>query len=211
MPPNPVPIYRIMHVSNLENIVGTGYLFCENKRHRHDAPWKSIAHENIQYRRRAKPVPCGAGGTVCDYVPWYYAPRSPMLYAHFKEKVPGNSEGQNPIIYFRSTIQRVVAANLPFVFTDGHAIMFNSHFFDDLKDLNQIDWPLMLSRFWNATDADPDRPRRRQAEFLIHHRFPLSLVEEIVVFNREALTVAQNCLNNLSQAPIIRVDKSWYF
>ena len=47
-------------------------------------------------------------------------------------------------------------------------------FFDDLKDLDKIDWDLMQSRYWNDTNDDPDRKRRRQAEFLVHEFFPWS-------------------------------------
>ena len=83
--------------------------------------------------------------------------------------------------------------------------------FDSIDDLDKIDWPLMQSRFWNATDSDPDRPRRRQAEFLIHHSVPIKLVEEIVVFDRSALAKAENCLQSCLHRPIIRVNKDWYF
>jgi len=200
-----------MHLRNLEGVVASGRLFCESDRQNQGGNWVSIAHENIQDRRRATQVPCGPRGTLCDYVPWYFAPRSPMLYAHYRGNVPGNPDGQNPIIYFRSTVQRVIEARIPFVFTNGHAIMFNSRFFDDIRNLDKIDWPLMQSTYWNATDTDPDRPRRRQAEFLVHESFPLPLIDEIVVFDRQVLVTAENCLQTSSHGPIIRVDKRWYF
>jgi hypothetical protein len=209
-PPRPTPIYRIMHVDNLPVVIGCGYLLCENRRQQ-AGDWRSIAHENIQQRRRAQPVPCGLGGTVNDYVPWYFAPRSPMLYAHHKSSVPGNSDGQKVIIYLRSTIETVVRAGLPFVFTDGHGIMFNSSFYHDLGDLDKIDWPLMQSRYWNATNGDPDRPRRRQAEFLVHQRCPWTLVEEVVVYDRERLADVQSGLQGAVHRPNVRIDTSWYF
>ena len=118
--PNPIPIFRIMHIRNLESVVASGYIFCESQRQQLNGPWQSIAHENIQFRRRAKVVPCGPKGVVCDYVPWYYAPRSPMLYANHKGNVLSNPEGQKAIIYFKTTVQKVLQAGLSFVFTDGH-------------------------------------------------------------------------------------------
>ena len=211
LPPAPTPIFRIMHLRNLPGVVASGRLFCENQRQSSGQDWKSIAHQNIQGRRHGKQVTCGPGGTVCDYVPWYYAPRSPMLFAHHKGNVPGNTEGQVPLIYFRSSIQRVVEEGLPFVFTDGHAIMEKSKFFDDLSSLGRIDWPLMNARYWKDTDEDPDRCRRRQAEFLVYGSFPFSLVQEIVVFNSEILAEAQKCLQGIAFPPIIRMNKNWYF
>ena len=42
--------------------------------------YTNIAYESIQDRRSIKSVPCGVGGSLHDYVPFYFAPRSPMLY-----------------------------------------------------------------------------------------------------------------------------------
>ena len=210
-PPRPTPIFRIMHVRNLAGVIASGNLLCENLRQQQAGAWESIAHENIQQRRRAKPVPCRLGGTVNDYVPWYFAPCSPMLYANHKGNVPNNPEGQKVIIYVRSSVEAVVQAGLPFVYTDGHGIMFNSNFYQDLAHLDKIDWPLMKSKYWHAIDRDPDRPRRRQAEFLVHQRFPWALVEEVVVYDRERLAAVEMALQGEAHQPIIRKDTSWYF
>ncbi len=126
--PRPTPILRILHVDNLAGIVAQGGIWSDNERAQRAVAYQSIAHQNIQNRRHATPVPCGQAGTIHDYVPWYFAPRSPMLYANYKGAVPNNPAGQPVIVYLRSTIEAVVHAGLPFVFTDGHAIMFNSNF-----------------------------------------------------------------------------------
>ncbi|UTW68357.1 DUF4433 domain-containing protein [Anaerobacillus sp. HL2] len=39
-----------------------------------------------------------------------------------------------------------------------------------------MDWDVMESKYWFDTDDDPDRKRRRQAEFLVLRHFPLELV-----------------------------------
>lgn len=211
VPPNPTPIYRIMHAANLSQLVQAGRLVCENLRAGHNGLWRSIAHENIQHRRRVTTVPCGPGGVVNDYVPWYFGPKSPMLYAHFKGNVPGNPDGQQAIIYLRSTVQAVIQAGLPFVFTDGHSIMFNSNFHADPARLDQVDWPLMRAKYWHAIDGDPDRPRRRQAEFLVHQTFPWGLVQEVVVFDAARHALARTCLQAAAHQPTLRIDPTWYY
>ena len=45
-------------------------------------------------------------------------------------------------------------------------------FFDRLDDLDKVDWKIMKSKYWNDTDEDPDRKRRRRAEYLVHQLFP---------------------------------------
>ncbi|MBD3884903.1 DUF4433 domain-containing protein [Phormidium tenue FACHB-886] len=62
-------------------------------------------------------------GTLTDYVPFYFAPCSPMLYAIHQGNVPTHSDGQEGVIYLGSTVETVQQANLSFVFTDGHGIM----------------------------------------------------------------------------------------
>ena len=97
-----------------------------------------------------------------------------MLYAIDRGAVEGYVDGQRPVIYLCSTAEAVRKARLRWVFTEGHADMRFTDFFDDLKDLDKIDWDLMQSRYWNDTNDDPDRKRRRQAEFLVHEFFPWS-------------------------------------
>ena len=57
-----------------------------------------IAYQGIQDRRATTRVPCGAEGVLHDYVPFYFAPRSPMLYTIHKGNVESYREGQAPVI-----------------------------------------------------------------------------------------------------------------
>ena len=88
-----------------------------------------------------------------------------MLYVISRGGVEGYTDGQEPVIHLRSTAEAVKKAGLSWVFTEGHADMGYTDFFDDLKDLDKIDWDLMQARYWHDTNNDPDRTRRRQAEF----------------------------------------------
>jgi len=75
------PVYHVTHVSNLPGMLADGGLTCVAKlRQRGASAYRDIAYPHIQDRRANKGVPCGPGGTLADYVPFYFAPRSPMLY-----------------------------------------------------------------------------------------------------------------------------------
>ncbi|MBZ8182847.1 DUF4433 domain-containing protein [Oscillatoria salina IIICB1] len=76
----PTPIYHITHVNNLSSILNSSGLIAFNQLKQQRANYTDIAHQTIQDRRARKQVPCGAGGVLHDYVPFYFAPRSPMLY-----------------------------------------------------------------------------------------------------------------------------------
>jgi hypothetical protein len=123
MPPSPIWIYHITHIGNLPDIIQRGGLFANSALSQIHANYHDLAHQSIQARRAKIMIDCGPHGRLHDYVPFYFAPLSPMLYAHFKGNVVGNKDGQDPIIYLVSSVETVQAAHKAFVFTDGHATM----------------------------------------------------------------------------------------
>ncbi len=97
------------------------------------------------------------------------------------------------------------------MFTDGHAEMTISDYFDDLKDLDKIDWNIMEKRQWADTIADGDRKRRRQAEFLVHGFFPWKLVAEIGVISNPVAKQVRDLLSATDHQPQVRVERGWYY
>ena len=156
-------------------------------------------------------VPCDPGGCLNDYVPFYFGVRSPMLYTINLGNVEGYEQGQEAIVYLKSTAQTASNANLDYVFTDGHGIMDFTDFYDDFAHLGEIDWPLMKAKWWNDTVEDPDRKRRRQAEFLVHGGFPWTWVEAIVVMNNAREAQVQTLLAHAAHKPPVVVRRNWYY
>jgi hypothetical protein len=54
---------------------------------------------------------------VCEYVPFYFAPRSPMMYTIMMGSVEGVSTDLSRLIYFVSSTEAVYGAGLPCVYT----------------------------------------------------------------------------------------------
>jgi hypothetical protein len=208
--PNPTPIYHFTHIDNLARILRSGGLLCHRQLRQKQAPSTSIAYQHIQDRRDLCAVPCGSGGNLHDYIPFYFAPRSPMLYTIHRGNVAGIQD-QKQIIYLVSTIQAVAQAGLPYVFTDGHAVVQYTSFYTDLQRLDQVDWDIMQGRYWYDTPNDPDRKRRRQAEFLVYREFPFSLVHEIGVYHAEMRTRVETILQNSDHKPAANLRQNWYY
>jgi hypothetical protein len=204
-------IFHITSIRNLPNILQDGGLWCDQIVMQRNLAYVSIAHQHIKNRRAHKLVTCGPGGTVADYVPFYFAPRSPMLYVIYRGGVEGYQGGQSPILHLVSSVESVRAIELPFVFTDGHAVMDISQFYTDLKDLNKVDWQIMQEKYWNDTLQDGDRKRRRQAEFLVPQFFPLDLIAMIGVFNKSVAQQVTSLLQPLAKKPIVQVEPTWYY
>lgn len=207
----PTRILRITHIQNLAPFLASGSIASPN----HSplgSSYTSIAHSNIQSRRSRKVVPVGPGGTLHDYVPFYFGARSPMLYANHRGYVSGNPNGQAPIIYLVAYAEDVAAAGLGFAFTDGHAEMAYTAFYDDLAYLPTLDWQsIYAAPWWNDTPQYPDRKRKKQSEFLVHEAFPLNLLREIAVLDDPQLRAVGQILAEAGITIPVQKRPDWYY
>ena len=126
------PIYHFTDIDNLGGILEVGALQC----HR-DAPTEvEVGNVDIKASRKHRRVSCGPGGMVCDYVPFYFAPLSPMMYTIMRGNVEGVSTDLSRLIYFVSSTEAVYDAGLDCVYTDGNAAVLITEFRDEA-----ISWP----------------------------------------------------------------------
>jgi len=204
-------IYHITHLENLPTILAQGGLWCDRESAQRGLVKIGIAHAHIKERRARRVVPVGAGGTLADYVPFYFAPRSPMLFAIERNQVEGYRGGQSSVLHLAATAQAVAAQGKAIAFTDGHADISFSRFFTDLAHLDKLDWKVMAETYWNDTPSDGDRKRRRQAEFLVHQFFPWQLVTEIGVMNQTVAEQVKAALANAPHVPVVTVRRGWYY
>lgn len=205
-----IQIFHITHYRNLPSIITQGGLLCD--RTAQALRSVQIGHQHIKDRRLNRVVPIRPGGCVGDYVPFYFAPRSPMLFAISKGAIEEYAGGQSEVVHLVSSVESVDAANVDSVFTDGHADMPPlTSFYKNRKDLAKVDWELMKSKYWHDTDEHPDRCRRRQAEFLVHRFFPWSLISQIAVQNGSILENIREILRDVIHKPEIIIEGSWYY
>ena len=134
-----------------------------------------------------------------------------MLFALHRNQVEGYSSGQTPILHLVTSTARLIETEHQFVFSDGHATMRLSRFFTDAADLDQIDWPLMQEQYWNDTPEDPDRKRRRQAEFLVYNRVDLSALIGIGVIDTRIEERVNTILAQHGISLPVRVRRQWYY
>lgn len=78
--PQPIRLFHFTRLEHLDSIARDG-LCCDADAHQAERLVVEIGHVDIKERRRRRAVPTGPGGVVSDYVPFYYAERSPVLFA----------------------------------------------------------------------------------------------------------------------------------
>jgi hypothetical protein len=209
--PDPTFIYHMTCADNLPFILSDWGLLSKRVLRQMGRTHVSIAYEGVQDIRAHWRVNCGPRGVLHDYVPFYFAPRSPMLYAISRGNVAGYQRGQEPIIHLVTTAQAVEASGQRFVFTDGHAIKKFTGYFHTLTDLAHVDWDIMQARYWSDTDDDNDRRRRRQAEFLVHSALPWELIDEIGVYSASMKRNVEAIVSTVRHQPAISVRRDWYY
>lgn len=204
-------IYHITHMRNLESIVSCGKLYCGQLVGEQNLNPIEIGYRDLKDKRSKWAVPIGPGGSLGNYVPFYFAPRSPMLFVISKGGVAGYNEGQRSVLHLLASAEQVAESKLPFVFTNGHAYMTLTDYFDDLAHLGTIDWPLMKTKIWRDTPEDGDRARRRQAEFLVHREFPWEFVRGIGVYDEHTAEQVRQLLAHAKHQPPVVTRPAWYY
>jgi hypothetical protein len=208
-PPDPTPIYRIVHIDNLPTIIARGALHAPSSVPNDGLPWISIHATSVQADRGQSVVRCGPRGRIRDYVGFYFGPRSPMLYrVHTGFNVARTD--QSSIIYLVSSVQAVAARSLGFVFTDRHSLARVASFYDDLSELSEVDFTTCNARQWNSTADHPDRQEKKQAEFLVHRVMPWDLIDRIGVLNSAVRQRVESILGSHDH-PEVAVKQAWYY
>jgi len=213
-PPDQPKIYHITHLENLRAIFAEGRLVSDRTMIERGGPEQAIGMSAIKRRRVERlEVTCHPGTRVGDYVPFYFCPRSVMLYVIHMANHPELTYwgGQQPIVHLEADLRRTVAwaeANgRRWAFSLANAGAKYATFCSCLEDLDQLDWAAIA-----ATDfRHPDVKERKQAEFLVHDHFPVDLVERIGVHSEAVQARVEGALEQAATWPPVMVCRGWYF
>ena len=210
VPENP-KIYHIVHVDRLPSIIEQGYLWSDAKATELNLAGTRIGMSAIKERRLKTSLSSYPELKVGQCVPFYFCPRSLMLYLLYK----GNHEdlsyrgGQNSIIHLEADLKQTVAwaeeQGLRWAFTLSNA---GSSYFEDrssLDRLGEIDWKAVNARNWK------EHKEGKQAEFLLEECFPLHLISSIGVRRQPMYNHVHELLRDTPRKPIVCVEPNWYY
>lgn len=199
-------IYHITHLDNLAGIVQAGRLWCDARRIALGLLNTNIGYSHIKARRMRHPVAVAERGTLGNYVPFNFCPRSVMLYvvAQGHENYLG---GQQPIVHLVSSIDAILKAGRSWLFTDRHADLGYANQIDTLDRLGEVDNSVMPLQWWSEQEVK----EKRQAEFLVHDWCPWEAIETIGVIDPEIAARTEMAIAGAKHRPRVEVRRAWYY
>lgn len=203
-------IYHICHVDRLPSIIASACLLSDAVLLNQALPGTTIGMNHIKQRRLQLELDSHPGLHVGECVPFYFCPRSVMLFliSRGHQDLAYNG-GQGPIVHLEAdlhaTVQWANAQARRWAFTLSNA---GSKYFEDRADLAQlkeIDWDAVAARIWHQCKDS------KQAEFLLEQSFPWHLVERIGVQSRQIYTQVANALPAQGHRPTVELRPEWYY
>lgn len=212
IPANP-KIYHIVHGNRLPSIVKDGGLYCDAVMIKRQNTGTTIGMMNIKERRLQMQLPCYPDTHIGDYVPFYFCPRSVMLYIIYRANHSELTyrDGQDPIVHLEADLHQVVdwaeANELRWAFSLSNAAASYTRFQADRNQLGEINWAAVATNDWNRNGI----MEFKQAEFLIHYFFPWHLVSRIGVISSRVGNRVMQVIDAAQHKPKVEVMQSWYY
>ncbi|MWV18251.1 DUF4433 domain-containing protein [Pseudomonas sp. L-22-4S-12] len=203
-------IYHICHVDRLPSIIASAGLLSDAVLLNQALPGTTIGMNHIKQRRLQLGLDSHPGLHVGECVPFYFCPRSVMLFLISRQHQDlAYKGGQGPIVHLEAdlhaTVQWANAQARRWAFTLSNA---GSYYFEDRADvarLHEINWDAVAARIWSSCKE------QKQAEFLLEQSFPWHLIERIGVQSRQIYTQVANVLPAQGHRPTVELRPEWYY
>ena len=210
--PTKPKIYHIVHVDRLASIIADGYLWSDAEVRRRSVDGTTIGMTSIKQYRLDRPIKSHENLKVGDCVPFYFCPRSVMLYVIYRRDHPELQYrgGQGPIVHLEADMQEAVnwadENQHRWAFTTSNAGSYYFEDFSELSHLKMINWEAIAAHDWSG-----DRKGPKQAEFLMERSFPWHLVSRIGILSRRIYPRVQQALSRGSHRPKVEIKPGWYY
>jgi hypothetical protein len=204
-------IYHILHFDKLSSVVNGGYLLSDAIISTNAPIGTTVGMNNIKQRRLTElTLNTHPDLYVGQCVPFYFCPRSVMLYMMSVNSTELTYQGgQDSIVHleidFDKAVQWANTNGLRWAFTNSNAGSYYFRDTNDIANLSKLDWNTINSNYWSSsTDT-------KQAEFLCEDNFPWELVERIGVNTMVTYNQVQNILQHSAIKPNLEIINSWYY
>lgn len=178
--------FRLVHIDNIPHILEHGLV-------RSDSPnanpnYVPIGDKLVIEKRRNRLLEISSWKKIGDFIPFYFGPRSPMLYVIQHGYNGVKRIEAEKIVYCVIRLDDIIRDGIECYFTDGHVLNGLTQVFQGSL-LNRVDefvqYNEVFAYRWDD-DENLDLKRRKEAELLLKNDLPLQYIKGFVVYNLEA-------------------------
>ena len=210
-------VYHILHVDRLPSVIADGELWCDEIMAGRESAGTTIGMSHIKARRLAGALASRPGLRVGQCVPFYFCPRSVMLFLIYRANHPDLTYhgGQGPILHLEADLRTVVdwaeanGRRWAFTLSNAGAAYFEDRC--DLAQLGEINWTAVQATTWSGSGVDPLVKEGKQAEFLVEQSLPWPLVSRIGVWTTAIRLQVEQALQDADHRPVVEVLPGWYY
>ena len=176
-----------------------------------DPQFVRIGNLELIAKRETRTVPIGVGGSLSDYIPFYFTPFSMMMY-NIKTGYGGIRHFPNSdIVILVSSLRSLWNSGVHAIFTDRHAYLRTARFFSSSDELGEIDWAILQQKDFRRDPDDPEKTDRYQAEALVHRHLPVEHLAGIVCHGENEKRTVETHGRAAGMNLKVVVSRSWYF
>jgi len=200
-----VKVSHITHIDNLSSILKQSCLWSDSKRIELGLVNQNIGYSHIKQRRLLRPVNVAAGGTIGQYVPFNFCPRSVMLFVIHKGHADFQ-DGQERVLHLISDTDTIRLSNQHCFFTDIHADLDYAEQIDEFGRITELDIQRIINeKYWQ------DFKEEKQAEFLAFESVQWATIQQIGVKTQAIADEVKTSLRNAKHKPEVIVRPGWYY
>lgn len=215
--PGKVFIYHIVHLDRLPSIIADGFLWSDAETRQRGSPGTTVGMQSIKDRRLTSMLTSHPDLAVGSCVPFYFCPRSVMLYLLHMGNHEGVTyrDGQQNIVHLvaevPNSVDWAVQNGLRWAFTLSNA---GSVYFEDrasLDNLCEVNWNAVNATQWGGNGVSRDIKEGKQAEFLIEQAFPWGCITGIGVYSQTQGGHVTRLISGLPHKPAVGIRRNWYY
>jgi hypothetical protein len=202
-------IFRITHADNMAWSIANG-LQCRNSQ-LNDPNFVEIGNPELIGKRSVRTLPEPPGGTLSDYVPFYFTPFSPMLL-NIKTGYNGSPKSRiNDIVILLSSLHTLLEQGIPFSFSDRHAYLKTANFSSNIEDLANLAWDLWERRDFKRDPENPEKVEKYQAEALVKGALPMTAINGILCHSAERMAQVKALIDSNGNNTQVLVKPELFF
>ena len=217
-PPERPKIYHIIHVDRLPSVLAAGCLWSDAEMVNRPDTGTVIGMNEIKQRRLNELTLASHPDLhVGECVPFYFCPRSVMLYLIWQANHPnlGYQGGEGPIVHLEAdlgaTVRWAEGIGRRWAFTLSNAGAYGFEDRGTFDALDEISWDAVAANRWSGSGISSAVRHGKQAEFLVERHFPWELIARIGVRSGEIAQQVSAALAGRAHRPAVEIKKDWYY